>query len=127
MVLLVVFINRGQRYIVWRLERECVSVHADNLESAGLFFSVENLDQAIPARTCKEWKAEIEDAGNSAGRPSTFLCAICFRTLQERDMVRHLPCGHVFHSNCLTKWFLKQHDTCPICRHCYMPHTQPAA
>ncbi|KAH8654288.1 hypothetical protein BGZ61DRAFT_373715, partial [Ilyonectria robusta] len=85
---------------------------------------VENLDQTIPTRTYKKWKAETKDAGSSADRSSTFHpCVICLQTLQERDTVRHLPCGHIFHSNCITKWFLKQHDTCPVCKLCYMPRT----
>ncbi|KAH6872081.1 hypothetical protein B0T10DRAFT_381472, partial [Thelonectria olida] len=82
---------------------------------------VENLDQEIPARTYKTWKAETKVAGNSTEQSSAFLlCVICLQTLQERDIVRHLPCGHMFHSDCITKWFLNQHDTCPLCKFCYM-------
>ncbi|KAI5455919.1 hypothetical protein BGZ63DRAFT_321903, partial [Mariannaea sp. PMI_226] len=47
--------------------------------------------------------------------------AICLQPLREWDIVRHLPCGHIFHSNCITEWFLKQHDNCPLCKFCYMP------
>ncbi|KAH6883919.1 hypothetical protein B0T10DRAFT_580005, partial [Thelonectria olida] len=86
---------------------------------------IENLDQAIPARTYRTWKAETEVAGNSAEQPSAFLlCVFCLQTLQEGDMVRQLPCGHIFHSDCITKWFLKQHDTCPLCKFCYMLRTK---
>ncbi|KAI5456193.1 hypothetical protein BGZ63DRAFT_321178, partial [Mariannaea sp. PMI_226] len=46
--------------------------------------------------------------------------AICLQTLREWDIVRHLPCGHIFHSNCITEWFLKHHDNCPLCKFCYM-------
>ncbi|KAH6872070.1 hypothetical protein B0T10DRAFT_416627, partial [Thelonectria olida] len=46
------------------------------------------------------------------------------QTLQERDMVRYLPCGHMFHSKCMHhEVFLKQHESCPICKFCYMPGT----
>ncbi|KAH7109711.1 hypothetical protein EDB81DRAFT_592729, partial [Dactylonectria macrodidyma] len=98
---------------------------------------VENLDQAVPARPYNKWKAETKDAGGSAERSCIWyklpnnlpkMCLgsnstpsiICLETLQDRDMVRHLPCDHIFHSNCITKWFLKQHDTCPVCKLCYM-------
>lgn len=111
-------------YLSRRLEREQVGVHPEDIEAVRGLFSVENLDQAIPAQAYKKWKAETKDAGNSAERSSTFhLCAICLQTLQEGGMVRHLPCGHIFHSNCITKWFLKKHDTCPVCRICYVPRT----
>ncbi|KAH7130862.1 hypothetical protein EDB81DRAFT_631882, partial [Dactylonectria macrodidyma] len=82
---------------------------------------VETLDQVVPAQTYKKWKAETKDAGASAERPRTFLdCVICLETLQDSDKVRHLPCGHIFHSNCITMWFLNRRDTCPVCKLCYM-------
>ncbi|KAH8661119.1 hypothetical protein BGZ61DRAFT_304678, partial [Ilyonectria robusta] len=79
---------------------------------------IENLDQAVPAQPYNKWKAETKDAGGSA--EGSCICIICLETLQDRDIVRHLPCDHIFHSNCITKWFLKQHDTCPVCKLCYI-------
>lgn len=64
--------NRGHRYLSRRLEREQVGVHPEDIEAVRGLFSVENLDQAIPAQAYKKWKAETKDAGNSAERSSTF-------------------------------------------------------
>ncbi|KAH6974855.1 hypothetical protein EDB80DRAFT_627336 [Ilyonectria destructans] len=126
-------------YLLRRLERERVGAYLDDLEAARRPFSVENLDQAVPTWPYSKWKAETKDAGGSAERSCIWyklpnnlpnMCLgsnstpsiICLETLQDGDMVRHLPCDHIFHSNCITKWFLKQHDTCPVCKLCYMPH-----
>ncbi|KAH7190384.1 hypothetical protein DER44DRAFT_796451 [Fusarium oxysporum] len=43
---------------------------------------------------------------------------ICLGTVTENDIVRHLPCGHTFHSDYITPWYRTHHDTCPICVLC---------
>ena len=40
-------------------------------------------------------------------------CVICLEDIEEDET--ELPCGHVFHNQCLFEW-LAQQDTCPICR-----------
>ncbi|KAK1829180.1 hypothetical protein QBC39DRAFT_137705 [Podospora conica] len=42
-------------------------------------------------------------------------CTICMDDLSKGDEVTVLPCSHWFHGECVTLW-LKQHNTCPICR-----------
>ncbi|KAL3107477.1 hypothetical protein niasHT_014194 [Heterodera trifolii] len=42
-------------------------------------------------------------------------CPICLENLNEGDQSEALPCAHVFHQHCLTKW-LTVKNACPICR-----------
>ena len=42
-------------------------------------------------------------------------CAICLLHYSVGEMVRQLPCQHLFHAECLSPW-LRDHMTCPICR-----------
>nr|CAH8841614.1 unnamed protein product [Trichobilharzia regenti] len=42
-------------------------------------------------------------------------CEICLNEYQNKDRLRHLPCGHAFHTKCIDIW-LKQSTTCPKCR-----------
>ncbi|CAH8514527.1 unnamed protein product [Schistosoma bovis] len=42
-------------------------------------------------------------------------CEICLIEYQDKDRLRHLPCGHAFHMKCIDAW-LKQSTTCPKCR-----------
>ena len=43
-------------------------------------------------------------------------CAICLCEFRYHEKgVISLKCGHVFHKDCVAKWF-EAHHTCPICR-----------
>lgn len=41
-------------------------------------------------------------------------CTICLEIIGSRN-VRALPCGHLFHEECISAW-LSDHQTCPYCR-----------
>ncbi|OIW32538.1 hypothetical protein CONLIGDRAFT_572435, partial [Coniochaeta ligniaria NRRL 30616] len=56
-------------------------------------------------------KVELEDLG-SDGKAE---CTICIDEMNVGDEVTVLPCKHWFHGECVTLW-LKEHNTCPICR-----------
>ncbi|KAH7110784.1 hypothetical protein B0J13DRAFT_407429, partial [Dactylonectria estremocensis] len=72
------------------------------------------LDQVAQARIYKQWRAETNDAANIASGFDT--CAICLEQMLDEDVIRHLRCGHFFHSSCFSQWFFRRHDTCPICK-----------
>ncbi|XP_028832596.1 RING finger protein 150a [Denticeps clupeoides] len=42
-------------------------------------------------------------------------CAVCIEGYKPNDVVRILPCRHVFHKNCVDPW-LQDHRTCPMCK-----------
>ena len=42
-------------------------------------------------------------------------CSICLMEVNEGQNTILLPCGHMFHEECVTKW-LQIHNTCPLCR-----------
>jgi hypothetical protein len=45
-------------------------------------------------------------------------CTICLETykLDDFQSLCQLACCHNFHKNCIYKWFLTGHYTCPVCR-----------
>ena len=43
------------------------------------------------------------------------MCLICLEEYKNNDIIKKLPCNHIFHSECLKIW-LSQKATCPICR-----------
>eukprot|EP01084_Bolivina_argentea_P083351 150911_1 len=49
------------------------------------------------------------------------ICVICF---SEMDMGKELPCKHVFHLNCLKRWF-EQKQECPMDRMKIIPNQIP--
>ena len=44
-----------------------------------------------------------------------YQCIICMEEFEKKEKVKLLPCGHIFHDNCIKQWLLKQ-KTCPFCK-----------
>ncbi|XP_056299386.1 RING finger protein 150 [Pseudoliparis swirei] len=42
-------------------------------------------------------------------------CAVCIEGYRPHDVVRVLPCRHLFHKSCVDPWLL-DHRTCPMCK-----------
>ncbi|XP_063809515.1 E3 ubiquitin-protein ligase RNF149 [Pseudophryne corroboree] len=42
-------------------------------------------------------------------------CAVCIENYKPKDVVRILPCKHIFHRQCIDPWLL-EHRTCPMCK-----------
>jgi len=67
---------------------------------------VENLPEVpIEEKHCKKTDGKIE-------LPT---CPICFTDFDMGTKTLFLPCGHIFHPQCVKPW-LKDHNTCPVCR-----------
>ena len=41
-------------------------------------------------------------------------CSICRDNYQNGETIKELPCGHIYHVNCIDKW-LEQERKCPYC------------
>ena len=42
-------------------------------------------------------------------------CIICMESFSENELVKQLPCGHIFHGDCIDHW-LSQQKNCPFCK-----------
>lgn len=42
-------------------------------------------------------------------------CAICLGEYEDGEEVKRLPCGHLFHGECVDRW-LKVNKVCPVCK-----------
>ncbi|KFY65818.1 hypothetical protein V496_02339 [Pseudogymnoascus sp. VKM F-4515 (FW-2607)] len=61
----------------------------------------------------------LEADGESCG-----VCILEFNTEDGGDEdVRRLPCGHLFHFECILRWLY--HRNCPVCRRVYMLRRMP--
>ena len=43
-------------------------------------------------------------------------CPICLLKYKKSDIIKELPCNHIFHKNCILKWIEKS-NICPICKY----------
>jgi hypothetical protein len=43
-------------------------------------------------------------------------CTICLEKLSAGDSALRIPCGHIFHEDCVRKW-LQSNNQCPMCRY----------
>lgn len=62
---------------------------------------------------------------------SNRMCTICLEDIGHEDysqvnesnsieldpLVRQLPCGHVYHDECITPWLTRRHPSCPLCKY----------
>ncbi|VBB27776.1 unnamed protein product [Acanthocheilonema viteae] len=42
-------------------------------------------------------------------------CPVCIDPYRAGDIIRSLPCRHIFHKTCVDPWLL-EHRTCPMCK-----------
>ncbi len=47
---------------------------------------------------------------------STFNCTICFTDFEPGEELKQLPCGHMFHEDCIKPWLTNNNKSCPTCR-----------
>ena len=70
----------------------------------------------IPA-SCEETSINKSETSGSTSCPGEGkeMCSICMSTFEEGEMVRLLPCQHLYHAECVDKW-LFQKNVCPLCQ-----------
>lgn len=61
----------------------------------------------IPQKTVKNGDRELDSEFDQ--------CAVCIEVYKPHDVIRTLPCKHVFHKSCVDPWLLDQRS-CPMCK-----------
>ncbi|KAM5385313.1 hypothetical protein ACJZ2D_000954 [Fusarium nematophilum] len=126
MVVLAILLGSGLRKLIthfWPIDSEEPAGSESSGSSAGNR-DAPQLDLVAPPASCKKMREQLATRGilpSWATLSSLAVCAICLETIKDDDLVRHLPCEHNFHSNCIAQWFMRRHDTCPICAIHFMP------
>jgi len=44
------------------------------------------------------------------------MCSICLEEYEEGEMLRMLPCHHMFHTECIVPWLTERFPNCPLCK-----------
>lgn len=45
-------------------------------------------------------------------------CSICLEDFTKDERLRLLPCGHLYHTSCISPWLTKRTASCPLCKRC---------
>ncbi|KAG8668131.1 hypothetical protein FPOAC1_007499 [Fusarium poae] len=78
--------------------------------------------QLLPLRkyfTIQNICREPPRSGDSRTRPDECIspaCSICTEDFVEGVKLRMLPCGHLYHPQCIDQWLTDRSRTCPLCR-----------
>ncbi|KAK7319949.1 hypothetical protein RJT34_04678 [Clitoria ternatea] len=78
-----------------------------------------DLDEALAVaaesrRPTGAWKTFVSKLPTVNDVTEEDVCSVC-REGQREGENKRVPCGHVYHSNCITLW-LEHCNSCPLCR-----------
>ena len=83
------------------------NLNYSSLEPVKLTVQKSELDK-IPIVEFNSLREEIQQ--------KNIACTICLDEFEANTNVRHVKCGHVFHTECIDKWLLENSYKCPTCR-----------
>ncbi|CBF76197.1 hypothetical protein AN5051.2 [Aspergillus nidulans FGSC A4] len=85
------------------------------------------LDAVSPSRTLEEclvfspllWMVSHYRLFGSPSLTTLHCSVVCLEPVLRSQVIRELKCLHVFHRECLDKWYLQDHYNCPLCHRAY--------
>ncbi|KAK9589099.1 hypothetical protein V6Z90_006174 [Aspergillus fumigatus] len=94
----------------------CTTVDCPNMFTATPKRRLEHLDEAAPVKSLQQWQASwCSEESPLLSKDDPLTCTICLEEVLTTQPVHCLGCRHVLHCWCLEKWFLRFHNTCPVC------------
>ena len=75
----------------------------------------EQVEELLPEYSVGEENLVAHQVPSSMGCEEE-TCSICLDEYEPVDKCRCLPCGHKFHSGCISKWLTERSSTCPLCK-----------
>ena len=73
------------------------------------------LDEKVAKKTLDEERLDaIAKRATFGESDEAAECGVCLGDLEVDDAIVRLPCNHVFHDECITKWLTEFNTTCPF-------------
>ena len=118
------FVNPSDNFFLDNFASNFISNFINPMARIVFINNMQNQHQGNPPASktaidkLKHFKMEKKYCKKSDSDPNKFEfpeCSICLMEVNEGQDTILLPCGHMFHEGCVTKW-LGIHNTCPLCR-----------
>jgi Ring finger domain len=86
---------------------------SDESKSRWLSFAYKELRDKQESRLSSSYGSlqQQDESENSEDKPH---CSICLGEYEEGEALFKLPCGHIFHAECINSW-CSSHTRCPLC------------
>jgi hypothetical protein len=119
-----VFVNPSANFFLDNFASNFISNFINPMTRIVFINNMQNLHKGNPPASktaiekLKHFKMEQKYCKKSENDPNKLEypeCSICLMEVNEGQNTILLPCGHMFHEECVTKW-LQIHNTCPLCR-----------
>ena len=108
-----------------RTTRRCETCHA-SLYSAEICSRCDTPVENASYETLLEWGERRKPAKKidesilnyclTANATEESECSICLETIEIGSQTTRLPCIHMFHAECISKWIV-ENPQCPVCQH----------
>jgi len=79
------------------------------------FCSYSQGQNEVLERPLLEYKPTLEKSIINEDKLLDKECVVCLEPYEKEDEISKLPCNHIFHYKCISKWVLTN-QTCPLCR-----------
>ncbi|QUC19959.1 uncharacterized protein UV8b_04200 [Ustilaginoidea virens] len=77
---------------------------------------------APSVRSIRSKRSNLNGTGETAATNHQPSCHICLARFEHRvTIIRELPCGHIFHTECIDEFLMQISSLCPTCKHCMLP------
>ncbi|KAG6024130.1 hypothetical protein E4U41_001846 [Claviceps citrina] len=77
---------------------------------------------APSVRSIRSKRSTLMGVGGTTATNYQPNCHICLASFQHRlTIIRELPCGHIFHTECIDEFLIQNSSLCPTCKHCMLP------
>ncbi|XP_053257421.1 E3 ubiquitin-protein ligase RNF181 [Podarcis raffonei] len=81
------------------------------------FLESEDWDHRLPPPAAKQAVESLPSVSVTPQQADKGLkCPVCLLEFEEEEVVRKMPCEHIFHKGCILPWLGKT-NSCPLCRH----------
>ncbi|CAM1504462.1 Fc.00g020530.m01.CDS01 [Cosmosporella sp. VM-42] len=86
--------------------------------------SSRRIDQrsVVSTGSIRSKRSSIGGVGDTTATNFQPNCHICLGSFDHRvTIIRELPCGHIFHPECVDEFLTQNSSLCPMCKHCMLP------